>query len=64
MITDTLEGRIKLAYAKGKADNEIAWQENVSLDEVDWILKDSRLLIRITGIATESSVSLIKVVRK
>ena len=64
MITDTLEGRVKLAYAKGKTDNEIAWQENVPPGVVEWILRDSRLPIKITGIVTESSAKLLRVFRE
>ena len=50
MITDTLEGRVKLAFAYGKTDEEIAQQEDIPVEMVADILKDSRLPIKIKSI--------------
>ena len=55
MIKDTLEGRVKLAFAYGKSDAEIAEQEGISVERVASILEDSRLPIRITGIGVVES---------
>ncbi len=53
MITDTLEGRIKLAFANGVADDEIAQQEGVPIKTVLDILADCRLPIKVTGTIKE-----------
>ena len=50
MITDTLEGRVKLAYARGKSDMDIAAQENISIETVAYILENSKFPINITKI--------------
>jgi len=50
MITDTLDGRIKLAYVNGFTDEQIAEQENIAISIVEAILSHSRLPIKITGI--------------
>lgn len=55
MITDTLGGRVKLAFANGLTDDQIAKQEGISIDEVADILKDSRLPVRITGLSISAS---------
>ena len=52
MITDTLDGRVKLASAQGKTDEEIALLENIPVEIVSHILKDSRLPITIIEIVT------------
>ena len=49
-ITVTLEDRVKLAYAQGRSDLEIAEQESISIAEVENILKSYRLPIKITSI--------------
>jgi len=49
LITRTLEGRVKLAYAYDKTDEEIAEQEGISVEKVVDILKHSRLPIVITS---------------
>ena len=55
MITDTLEGRVKLAYANGLTDEQIAEREHVSVSTVEDILFTCRLPIKVSGIIVENS---------
>ena len=66
MINDTLEGRVKLSYARGKTDEQIAQQENISVQMVVDILEDSRLPIgiKITGMTIDTNpVPMLKIIR-
>ena len=63
MITDTLDGRIKLAYVNGFTDEQIAEQENIAISIVEAILSHSRLPIKITGIVIMESPPLITVLK-
>ena len=54
MITDTLDGRVKLAYANGLSDEQISKQEDVSISVVEDILFTCRLPIRISGVVVEN----------
>ena len=61
MITDTMDGRVKLAYANGLTDEQIAEQEDIPISTVEQILSRSRLPIKITGIGIDLSKSLITI---
>ena len=43
LITQTLEGRVKLAYANNLTDEQIAQQEGITIEEIIDILFISRL---------------------
>ena len=61
LITNTLAGRVKLAYANNQSDEEIAAREGITVEEVAVILEPYRLChFALSAAAARSSAPLIK----
>lgn len=60
---NTTEDTIKMLFAKGKSDSEIAAELGISISYIDKILSPFRLPIKITGITISDSPPLIRIVQ-